>query len=84
MPDKYKRWSKNQFISSHNGTPDWRIFSNFSNDVKVWNYVVVNIGQQKIFFFLGTTSQVEMGFDNPSKSRNAFKQKSFYIFLGKF
>ena len=72
MSDEYRSWSKNPFISSENGTPDWRIFLNFPNDVKVWNYVVVNIGQKKFFFFLRTASKAEMEFDNPAKSHNAF------------
>ena len=41
-----------------------RLTGGFPNDVKVWNYVVVNIGQKKFFFF----------FVNSFQSRNGIRQ----------
>ena len=75
MPDEYRCWSKNPFVSSNNGTSNWWIFENFPNDVKMWNDIIVDVGQQKFLFFLRAISQIEMVFDNHLKFRNASDKK---------
>ena len=63
MPYKYRCWSKNPFVARNNGTPYWRIFENFPDDVKVWYNIVVDVGHKKFFFFLRTVSQIEVIFN---------------------
>ena len=72
MPDEYGCWSKNPFVSSNNGTSDWRIFKKFPNNVNVWYYVVADVGQEKLFLFLRTITQIEVVFNNHPKFFNTF------------
>ena len=72
MPDKYRCWSKNPFVSSNNGTSNWWIFENFPNDVKMWNDIIVDVGQQKFLLFLRTVSQIEMVFNHTPQIVDTF------------
>ena len=84
MPDKYGCWSKNPCITSNNGTTNWSIFKNFPNDVKVWYYVVVDVGQKELFFFLRAIPPLKMMFDNHPKFFNTFAKSVSISFLENF
>ena len=63
------------------GRPTGGFLRIFPKNVEVWYYVVVNVGQKKLFFFLRTIAQVEVEFNNRSKFRNYFSTKSSHTNL---
>ena len=77
MTNKYRSWCQNPIVTSTDRSSNYGIFKNFPNDVKVWHDVVVDVRQQKFFFFLQTVSQIEMTVYCITECCNAFFINSF-------
>ena len=75
MPDEYRSWSKNPSISSDNGTPDWRIFFEFSKWCKRVELRSCEYWTKEILFLFVNSFQSRNGIRQSFEVPQCFKKK---------